>query len=378
MDTTWNYRHVAGHQEDVAGAALDRWAVLNIECDVRAKGYWAALQSKLSRGKGGFSKGMWQVRLYGQPVGTNLQKYLRKSIHGGGILSFWVDSQRRISDKAVGMVDWESQGRALRSCRRPRQQWVTKFVSGWCGTGKMMKRWKQRVTAACPRCGHRVEDCTHVLECEAAGAVAEWEIATRKMQEWLQCQDSCPALAALVIRVLTNWKDKSPVQYDSELDFPGMQRLMQSQTQIGWRLFLDGCVALEWAKVQQHYYTWMDSLKSGSKWVEGLIKQLWEVEFSAWEHRNSVLHDTPMAEILSGRLSLDRSLRREWELGFEELPALVQAILPDDIATVLDSTVAEKKGWFVLVRKARENMGDERVVDEFSAPDSSLRTWVGL
>ena len=137
-------------------------------------------------------------------------------------------------------------------------------------------------------------------------------------------------------------------------------------------------MALEWAKVQQQYYTWVGSLKSGSKWVEGLIKQLWEVEFSAWEHRNSVLHDTPMAEILSGRLSLDRSLRREWELGFEGLPALVQAILPEDIATVLDSTVAEKKGWFVLVRKARENMGDERVVDEFSAPDSSLRTWVGL
>jgi hypothetical protein len=198
------------------------------------------------------------------------------------------------------------------------------------------------------------------------------------MQEWLQCQDSCPALAQIFIRVLTNWKDKSPVLYDSELDFPGMQRLIHSQTQIGWRLFLDGCIALEWAKVQQHYYTWMDSLKSGSKWAEGLIKQLWEVEFSAWEHRNSVLHDTPLAEILSGRLSLDRSLRREWELGFEELPALVQVILPDDIATVLDSTVAEKKGWFVLVRKARENMGDERVVDEFSAPESSLRTWVGL
>ena len=33
--------------------------------------------------------------------------------------------------------------------------------------------------------------------------------------------------------------------------------------------------------------------------MEGLIKQLWEVEFSAWEHRNSVLHDTPLAEILS-------------------------------------------------------------------------------
>ena len=108
-----------------------------------------------------------------------------------------------------------------------------------------MKRWKQRVTVACPRCRHRVEDSTHVLECKAAGAVAEWTVATHKMQQWLHSQDSCPALAELVIRVLTNWKDKAPVVYDSELDFPGMQRLLQSQLQIGWRLFLDVCVVLE-------------------------------------------------------------------------------------------------------------------------------------
>ena len=126
---------------------------------------------------------MWPVRLYGQPVGTNLQKYLRKGIQGGGILSFWVDTQQRISDRAVGMVDWEAQGRALRSSRRTRQQWVPKFVSVWCGTGKMMKRWKQRVATACPRCGHRVEDSTHVLKCKVAGAVAEWKVATTKMQE---------------------------------------------------------------------------------------------------------------------------------------------------------------------------------------------------
>ena len=124
MDITWDYRYIAGHQEDVKGAELDRWAILNIECDVRAKGYWAELQSKVSRGKGGFSKGIWPVRLYGQPVGTNLQKYLRKDIQGGGILSFWVDSQQRISDRAVGMVDWEDQGRALPSSRITRQQWV--------------------------------------------------------------------------------------------------------------------------------------------------------------------------------------------------------------------------------------------------------------
>ena len=83
LDTTWVYRHIAGHQEDVAGAELDRWALMNIEFDVRAKDYWSELGSKVSR-----------VR-------------------------------------------------------------------------------KQRVTATCPRCGHIVEDSTHVLEYKAASAVAE-------------------------------------------------------------------------------------------------------------------------------------------------------------------------------------------------------------
>ena len=96
----------------------------------------------------------------------------------------------------------------------------------------MMKRWQQRVTTACPRCGHRVEDNTHVLDCKAVGAVDEWKDATLKVQEWLHIQDSCPALSTLVIRALTNWKDKSPVIYDTELDFSGMRKLLQSQVKI--------------------------------------------------------------------------------------------------------------------------------------------------
>ena len=33
----------------------------------------------------------------------------------------------------------------------------------------------------------------------------------------------------LVLRALGNWKEKNPVAYDAELDFPGMKRLLQRQ-----------------------------------------------------------------------------------------------------------------------------------------------------
>ena len=378
MDVNWKYRHIAGHQEDVAGAVLDRWALLNIECDIRAKDYWAQLKGTRQNRQFNMKKGMWQIRIHGMTVGTNLFQYLRKAIQGGGIFEYWVDKRKRVGEANVGLIDWEAQGKALKSLKQSRRQWVSKFVSGWCGTGKMMKRWKQRVTSSCPRCNNPVEDNTHILECKAVGARAEWTLACKKVDDWLNTATTCPELTRLVIKALDNWKDKKPIVYDSDLDFPGIKKLLEAQEKIGWRLFFDGCLALEWAQVQQKYYDWIGSRKSGRKWVRGLIRQLWEVAFSAWEHRNSVLHDTPLADIMNGTLSLDRALRREWELGFEGLPDMVKVTIPRTITHILNGSVADRKGWFVLIRTARENCGDDSIEDEFSSPSSSLRKWVGL
>ena len=65
-------------------------------------------------------------------------------------------------------------------------------------------------------------------------------------------------------------------------------------------------------------------------------------------------------------------------MEFIGLPPIIQVVLPKDIGQVTEGTVAERKGWLVLIRTARENMGDTRTTDEFSDKKSSLRRWVGL
>ena len=102
------------------------------------------------------------------------------------------------------------------------------------------------------------------------------------------------------------------------------------------------------------------------------------MEFSASEHQNSTLHDTPLVDIMNGTLSLDRALRKEWDLGFEGFPDIVKVTIPSTITHILDGSVADRKGWFVLIRTARENCGDDILEDEFSSSKSSLRKWVGL
>ena len=112
--------------------------------------------------------------------------------------------------------------------------------------------------------------------------------------------------------------------------------------------------------------------------MKGIICELWDLQWDAWQHRNSILHNTPIAEIMEGRLSLDRSLRAEWSIGFDDFPDSVVASIPKRITQVMKCDVADKKGWFVLIRTVRENNGDDQTRDEFSDPKSALRAWVGM
>ena len=65
-------------------------------------------------------------------------------------------------------------------------------------------------------------------------------------------------------------------------------------------------------------------------------------------------------------------------MGFASFPAIVRVILPGGISLVLNGELDERKGWLVLARRTRENIGDDRTVDEFSDSQGKLRKWVGI
>ena len=110
---------------------------------------------------------------------------------------------------------------------------------------------------------------------------------------------------------MQGWKTKELNLYTPDYDFDRMDRLINCQGKITWRSFWDEYISHEWGAIQKSYLDWTDSKQTGKRWVTGLIQQLWEVEEAAWIYRNSILHDTPLANSMSGTLSLDRSLRIE-------------------------------------------------------------------
>ena len=105
--------------------------------------------------------------------------------------------------------DWWVQGLALRSCVLVRRRRVSKFVSGWCATGKMMHRWDKRIVASCPRCNCPIENVDHVLNCPAEGATAMWDCSITKVQEWLGSNQNSPDFSILVLNALSSFRSQA-------------------------------------------------------------------------------------------------------------------------------------------------------------------------
>ena len=138
-----------------------------------------------------------------------------------------------------------------------------------------------------------------------------------------------------------------------------------------------GSLATLWKEIQQGYYVAIGRRKTGARWASELIKKLWLISWDQWADRNMTLHGTPLAEDLSGAISLDRAIKAEWTKGTNHMPHRVKNTFTRSVENILKQPLEEKKHWFTLVRSYREMIGDS-IDDEFSPAHKKLRKWVGL
>ena len=88
------------------------------------------------------------------------------------------------------------------------------------------------------------------------------------------------------------------------------------------------------------------------------------------------MHDTPLVEIMSGTLFLDRALRKESEVGFKARAGTRGGSC--EYCYNFGGNSDRQKTMFFIVRKAWKNISADMIIDDFSISKSSLRAWVGL
>ena len=152
----WTSRHVSGHQEDFKEwAELTWWEKQNVRMDHAAKDKmlrpWEAPSQHVSSHEGWSCwKGSLKKTFYDHDGIYTMLGEQR-------VRDYWL-RRGRLSSEAMDLVDWEVLAKACDAESPGRRRWVTKHVTGVCGVGKFLQRWKSQEHSRCPRCDAANED----------------------------------------------------------------------------------------------------------------------------------------------------------------------------------------------------------------------------
>jgi hypothetical protein len=168
----WHHRHIKGHQDDYSDE-LDTWAQRNIQMDLKAKAH-LSIATKQPRHYS-IAGEPWQLWVKGVKLTKSIQSTTYAAVQGEYSEQYW-RGKKDIDATGIKLVDWTAIGNAMKLIPRPRRVFVAKHVSGMCGVGRFMKRWKEWPSDACPRCGDP-EDSSHVWTCKGPGTTELWDKA---------------------------------------------------------------------------------------------------------------------------------------------------------------------------------------------------------
>ena len=73
---------------------------------------------------------------------------------------------------------------------------------------------------------------------------------------------------------------------------------------------------MEWASVQQRFYLFVKSRRSGKRWLILLILKLWDIAWDLWEQRNEI---NAKQKTIRLRLILHARVVEEYGVGFQTL-----------------------------------------------------------
>jgi hypothetical protein len=159
----------------------------------------------------------WQLWVNGSKITKEIQKQLYEAVHSSFSEEYWA-SKPNSSPASVRLVNWRTIGFAMKTLPRTRRVFLSKHISGMCGVGKFMKRWKDWDSDRCPRCGSP-EDATHVWLCKGPGTEELWSKVVAELEVTMRKLDTDPTLAHIISLYLQSWRTGEAITYEPPREF---------------------------------------------------------------------------------------------------------------------------------------------------------------
>lgn len=196
-----------------------------------------------------------------------------------------------IEENRIQQMDWKTTGRALRQLTFSQRKRVLKAATGTLSVGRSMEQWRKWNHSKCPCCDAINEDVTHVWRCPDPQAQQQWKKSLKNLQQWMIDNETMPELQQAIINALEHWRAPlwSITQPTNQHD---LLKAIDHQNQLGWSMFLHGSLSPFWKASQELYQLSVLQCTTGQTWAVSLLRRVWMIAWSMWDHCNEVLHST--------------------------------------------------------------------------------------
>ena len=346
---TWTSRHVRGHQEDTkAWTELTWWEQQNVRMDHAAKDkmrrpYQAPTQH-VSEHEGW---ALWR----GNRKHTSFDLTgIYNDLTEQRVIAYWVQ-RGRLTEFGVDKIAWGVLAKACSIESSGFRRWVTKHVTGVCGVGKWLERWKWQAHSKCPRCDIDNEDHRHVYQCSALSARIEWQGAMDDLRQWCLNHETNPDVIEVMINCLHAWRQgrRLPPYRGRDL----LAHAYDAQRAIGWGCFLEGSLASAWVPVQAQHFLLLGYRRTAEVWARGLTRQLWRVAFRMWQHRNGWQQNEANPHNLRRSIALNSQICEAFAQGSSTVRPEHRHLFNQPIEQRLNGSLLGRTNWLEFLSLAQ-------------------------
>lgn len=240
----------------------------------------------------------------------------------------------------------------MREVDTERRRWITKHATGWCAVNRNTLRWKMDTVDTCPRCLKKNETAQHVWSCKSESARAIWEKAETDLEEWMSDVQTCPGVSKVIRSRIRCWRAGTLHRIFHSHRTRGIAEATAKQDRMGWDAAFDANWHIDWIAIQQRYYEYLGSRRTGKRWLVSLIKKLWDIAWDLWMDRN---HTNARLKTARLRSVLEKKVTREFRQGYLDLHVRSHQLFtasPLDIKLTKSDNLLES--WLLRVSRTRD------------------------
>ena len=350
------FHHVKGHQDQFMPYwNLNKVARLNVKADRLAK---EALQTMLTLNQNRSFAPIYspcEILVRDEEghnimIRSKLTDSLKLRIQGKLAREYWV--KKKHLEETKDMIDWKMRNRNLNNLPLHLSRWMCKFCSGFCGTGKMLEKYKYQNHSRCPRCNKPEENTRHVLQCMHDEAPQQWEEEIKKLEEFMTDLKISPDINKMITTNLHRWRTGHKPTTNSPDNL--LSAALTQQSLIGWHQFIEGFWSKRFLHCQERYQNSIKCKKSATLTLMKVQRRIWMIAWTIWTNRNTYLHKNRQSIHPQEEAQLNEEITYEHTKGQAGLTTSHKAFFNQPIETILAKTLPNKINWLYGIWAARE------------------------